>query len=177
MPKLHSLQSLTSVTSLEEKRSCANTQVRKENITEVRGCCKGRAGTRPGLFQPVWLCPRLHIMELILGSTETLLWSGPPQVTPWSRSCLPAQESEETWARSLGWDNPLEEEMATHSSVLAWRIPWTERSLVGYSPWGCRESDTTEATEYAPTHCSGDLWKCDISTRLADTEVTMKCRF
>ena len=32
----------------------------------------------------------------------------------------------ETWVRSLGWEGPLEKEMATHSSVLAWRIPWTE---------------------------------------------------
>ena len=32
----------------------------------------------------------------------------------------------ETWVRSLGWEDPLEEEMATHSSTLAWRIPWTE---------------------------------------------------
>ena len=38
----------------------------------------------------------------------------------------------------------LEKEMATHSSVLAWRIP--RRSLVGCSPWGRTESDTTEAT-------------------------------
>ena len=30
------------------------------------------------------------------------------------------------WIRSLGWENPLEEEMATHSSILAWRISWTE---------------------------------------------------
>ena len=40
---------------------------------------------------------------------------------------LPAvEEPQEIDARSLGWDNPLEEEMATHSSILAWRIPWTE---------------------------------------------------
>ena len=32
----------------------------------------------------------------------------------------------ETWVQSLGWENPLEEEMATHSSILAQRIPWTE---------------------------------------------------
>ena len=32
---------------------------------------------------------------------------------------------QETWVRSLGWEDPLEEEMATHSSILAWRIPWT----------------------------------------------------
>ena len=38
----------------------------------------------------------------------------------------------ETWARPLGWEDPLEKEMATHSSILAWRIPWM--SQVGYSP-------------------------------------------
>ena len=36
------------------------------------------------------------------------------------------QETQETWIRSLGQEDPLEEEMATHSSILAWRIPWTE---------------------------------------------------
>ena len=39
----------------------------------------------------------------------------------------------ETWLRSLGWEDPLEEGTATHSSILAWRIPWTE-DLVGHSP-------------------------------------------
>ena len=43
----------------------------------------------------------------------------------------------------LGWDNPLEKGMATHSSVLTWRIPWMEEP-VGHSPWGCKELDTTE---------------------------------
>ena len=33
---------------------------------------------------------------------------------------------QETWVQSLGWDDPLEKKMATHSSILAWRIPWTE---------------------------------------------------
>ena len=37
---------------------------------------------------------------------------------------LPAMQ--ETWVRSLGWEDPLEKEMATHSSSLAWRIPWME---------------------------------------------------
>ena len=36
------------------------------------------------------------------------------------------QETEETWVRSLGREDPLEKEMATHSSILAWEIPWTE---------------------------------------------------
>ena len=45
--------------------------------------------------------------------------------------------------RSLGWEDPLEKGMATHSSLLAWRIPWTEEPG-GCSPWGRKESDTTE---------------------------------
>ena len=36
------------------------------------------------------------------------------------------QETEEMRVQSLGWEDPLEEEMATHSSILAWRLPWTE---------------------------------------------------
>ena len=49
----------------------------------------------------------------------------------------------ETWVQSLGWEDILEEGMATHSSILAWRIPWTEEPA-GYSPWGHRESDMAE---------------------------------
>ena len=49
---------------------------------------------------------------------------------------LPARR--ETRVRSLGGEVPLEKEMATHSSTLAWRIPWTEEHVVGYSPWGCK---------------------------------------
>ena len=47
------------------------------------------------------------------------------------------------WVRSLGWEDPLEEGMATHSSILAWRIHG-QRNLVGYSPWNKQELDTTE---------------------------------
>ena len=36
------------------------------------------------------------------------------------------QEMQETWVQSLGWEDPLEEEMATHSRIFAWKIPWTE---------------------------------------------------
>ena len=48
---------------------------------------------------------------------------------------LPAMQ--ETWVWSLGWEDPLEKEMAIHSSILAWKIPWTE-SLAGYSPWNLK---------------------------------------
>ena len=49
--------------------------------------------------------------------------------------CLPAMW--EAWVRSLGWEDSLEKEMATHSSTLASKIQWT-RNPVGYSPWGHR---------------------------------------
>ena len=49
---------------------------------------------------------------------------------------------QETWVQSLGLEDALEKEMATHSGILAWEIP--RRSLVGCSPWGRKELDTTE---------------------------------
>ena len=54
---------------------------------------------------------------------------------------LPAMQ--DTWVQSLGGEDPLKRGMATHSSLLAWRIHG-QRSLAGYSPWGCKELDTTE---------------------------------
>ena len=53
----------------------------------------------------------------------------------------------ETQVQSLGWEDPLEKEMAPHSSTLAWKI-YGQRSLVGCSPWGCEESDTTERLHF-----------------------------
>ena len=53
------------------------------------------------------------------------------------------QEMQEAEIRPLGGEHPLEKEMATHSSILAWKVPWTE-SLAGYSPQGCDEWGMTE---------------------------------
>ena len=47
------------------------------------------------------------------------------------------------WVRSLGWEDPLEKEIATCSSIVAWKIPWTEKPG-GYSPWDHQESVTTD---------------------------------
>ena len=52
---------------------------------------------------------------------------------------LPAMQ--ETWVRSLSWEEPLEKEVATHSSILAWRISWTEETGRLQS-MGSQESDT-----------------------------------
>ena len=53
---------------------------------------------------------------------------------------LPAMQ--ETWVLSLGREDPLEKEMATHSSILAWEIPWTEEPS-GLQSMGSQESDLT----------------------------------
>ena len=53
----------------------------------------------------------------------------------------------QTQVRSLSWEDPLEKEMVTHSSILAWRIPWTEEPM-GYSPRGRKGSDTTEPLHF-----------------------------
>ena len=60
-------------------------------------------------------------LENIVGSYRD---RGCFQVAHWL--CLQMQETQETWVRSLGWEDPLEEKMATHSSILAWKIPRTE---------------------------------------------------
>ena len=49
----------------------------------------------------------------------------------------------ETWVQFLGWEDPLEKEMATHSSILAWESHG-QRSLMADSSWGHKQSDTTE---------------------------------
>ena len=54
---------------------------------------------------------------------------------------------QETQVQSLGREDPLEKEMATHSSTLAWKSHG-QRSVVGYSPWGRKESDTTEQLHF-----------------------------
>ena len=72
---------------------------------------------------------------------------------------LPAMQETQLW--SLGQEDPLEKGIATHSSILTWRIPWTG-SLAGYSPWGCKEPDTTEQlsmnTIYPVAKMGGDGW-------------------
>ena len=47
----------------------------------------------------------------------------------------------------MGWEDPLEKGQATHSSILAWRVPWT------VYPWGHKESDTTEAYSVVCSAC------------------------
>ena len=75
-----------------------------------------------GLLYPA-LVPRASLIALVVNN-------------------LPAME---TWALSLGWEDPLEKEMATHSSTLAWRIPWAEKpgrlQSIGLQSFGHNGSD------------------------------------
>ena len=66
----------------------------------------------------------------------------PPNVVAQRLKRLPAMQ--EAWVRSLGREDPLEKETATHSSILAWEIPWTEESGRLHRPWRHKESDTNE---------------------------------
>ena len=55
---------------------------------------------------------------------------------------------QEPWVQYLGWEDPLEESIATHSSILAWRIPRTEEPC----PWGTKESDMAKLLTHTHTH-------------------------
>ena len=70
-------------------------------------------------------------------------WSASEIAQSQTAKSLPAMW--ETWVRSLGQEDPLEEGRATHSSILVWRIPWTEKPDRQQS-WGREESDTTNVT-------------------------------
>ena len=69
-------------------------------------------------------------ISLSWGNPKTQTIKNPPAV-------------KETWVQFLSQEDPLEKGMATHSSILVWRIP-CQRNLAGYSPWGHKQSDTPE---------------------------------
>ena len=83
---------------------------------------------------------------------------------------------------TLGQKDLLEKDMATHSSILAWRIPWTEELGRLYSPWGRKESDKTERLTWtgtgtrarAHTHTFVKL-TCQISSNFQQLEYHQKC--
>ena len=81
----------------------------------------------------------------------------------------------ETKIQSLGWENPLEEGMATHFRILAWRIPMDRGA---YRPQGCKELDTTEATR--SDRVPDELWTevCDNvqETGIKTIPMEKKCK-
>ena len=81
------------------------------------------------------------------GQTHNHIWVSP--VTYTVKNLPTMQEMQETKAQSLGQEEPLEEEMATYSSILVWGILW---SLRDYSPWGHKETDMTERLMLSLSH-------------------------
>ena len=77
----------------------------------------------------------------------------------WVKNTPAMQKTQEIWVQSLNQEDPLEKEMTTHSSILAWRIPWTEEPG-GLQSMVSLESDTTErlSTQKRKKHNDGD-WK------------------
>ena len=88
------------------------------------------------------------LSKVSLVRTLSHSWKGLPSVSV-EKNPPAMQERQEVWVQPLGGEDPtrhiphVEEEMETHSSVLA-AESYGQGSLVAYSPWGCRESDTTE---------------------------------
>ena len=84
----------------------------------------GQSADSLAWHKTIWLCP---------GFSDLLC--------PFANLSLVAQivknllVMQETWVRSLGWEDPLEKRMATHSSFLAWRIPWTDFGIIKSQTW------------------------------------------
>ena len=71
----------------------------------------------------------------------------------------------ETWVQSLGWEDPLEESWQPTPAFLPGDSSWTEEP--GYSPWGCKELDTTERLSTAQPHVRGSVCRLSVLLRWA----------
>ena len=95
-----------------------------------------------------------HMASLKL---DLFMYMDPPSLVAQKVKNLPAmQETQGRRVQSLSQEDPLEKEMATHSSILAWKGPWAEESGELHSPWGCEELDMTEWLTL-PFHVCGPL--------------------
>ena len=83
----------------------------------------------------------IYIYIYIYIYTQTHIWDFQGGTSGKEPACWCRRH--ETWVRSLGWEDPLEEGIATHSSILAWGVPWTEEPG-GLQYMGLQELDTTE---------------------------------
>ena len=94
------------------------------------------------LFQAVYLFSRqlcVSVNPQFLTEPQTFHSGG----SPVAQTVKNPPGMQETWVPSLGWEDPLEEVKATHSNILAWRIPWTEEPGELH-PWHRKELDITE---------------------------------
>ena len=93
-------------------------------------------------FYPNW---HLEFFLVSKNYSDQLMEGDFPDGSSGKKICLPMQE---TWVQSLGQEESLEKETATLFSILAWNTCHGQRSLVDYSPRGCKELDTTEHTQW-----------------------------
>ena len=108
-------------------------------------------------------------MTILLDFIERLLLARASLVAQMAKH-LPAVQ--ETWVRSLGWKDPLEKEMAAHSSILAWRIPWTAEPG-GLQSMAHKESDTTERPALLLSrHCANLDDFCKSSQKSYEGNIT-----
>ena len=114
----------------------------------VESNAKFIAGTHPPLFPPRSLDFWGLTEQKQVGYCVTRPFSG----GSYWRIRLQRRRCRQTRVWFLGWEDPLEEGTATHSSILVWRIPRTEEPG-GPQSMGLKELDTTEATEHTHTHC------------------------
>ena len=90
------------------------------------------------VYQVSFCLPLLRTVVITFGAHPDNPWAS--LLAQIVKNLLAVQE---TWVQSLGWEDPRGKGMATHSSILVWRI-YRQRSLSGHSQWGRKESDTTE---------------------------------
>ena len=98
---------------LEKHQGCLNGLHKKKMWSRKQQYILGILKILINFFEAIYLMTVIHKYRT-------------SQVTQWVKYPPAIQETQETWIRPLSREGPLEEDMATHSSILAWRIPWTE---------------------------------------------------
>ena len=187
------LQYLFSVTLLPQRVFCCKTRCPEHPWGSLHSCALSSIAPIPSyswLDIVHWITEWLSASSMLIQGSRCLYSISSLQRTSWqvgtlgncnqrktdSAMCssgaslvvqmvenLPAMR--ETRVQTLGWEDPLKKEMATHSSILAWRMPWPEE-LVSYSLWGRKESGHNLAAN-THTQCVPLLTKtmaCDSCT-------------
>ena len=112
----------------------------------VHGVCLSMVYFRSWCVSVHGVCPSMVHFRSRCMSTHGACVSLMTSLVAQMIKCLPTVW--ETQVQSLGWEDFLEKEMATHSSILAWKIPWTEEPGRRHSPWGRKKSDMTERLHF-----------------------------
>ena len=129
------INSLTSALRLA-KFACLSFPPLPSYCCPAKGKCEGETGQGYGRFRTINSHANLWWDEEVLSLSPTYLWTGFLLINIWGllyQASLVAQTVKwppalwESRVGSLGQEDPLEKEMATHSSILAWRIPWAEK--------------------------------------------------